>query len=186
MKRIFLIILIAGFFFPLVSLAAPRVYTIINDSGAGPPSWSVEYEGFVPCGRCLGLNRPARVGEVGECGTGLPIGAPTFTKFVDCSPCHFFVLIDGIVDFILLTVVPPIATIILIVAGIAFYQAGASPEKFSWAKSVLTATVIGLVIIYLSWVIINFTLDAVGVADWVGFGEGWFQIKCELSVTDWF
>jgi len=90
-------------------------------------------------------------------------------------------MIDGIIDFILLTVIPPIGTLILIISGIAFYQAGSNPEKFKWAKSVLISAIIGLVIVYTSWVIVNSVLNAIGIADWVGFGEGWFQITCDVK-----
>ncbi len=189
MKKLFFLILSGGLFLPLIILAAGGSYTIINNFPP-PPSWTVTYEGIVPCGRCVDVNPQAKASIVGECGEEIggspaPVGADIDRKFIHCTPCHLFVMIDGIIDFVLLKIVPPVATLILIFGGIALYQAGASPEKFSKARSILLSAIIGLVIIYTSWIVVNSTLTAVGIADWVGFGEGWFQIKCEMTIGGW-
>jgi len=189
MKKIFLLFFLGGLFLPLIILAAGGSYTIINDSP--PPSyWTITYEGITPCGRCADVNPQAKAGIVGECGEKIggnpaPVGADVDRKFIHCAPCHLFVMIDGIIDFVLLKIVPPVATLILIIGGIALYFGGASPEKFNQARSILLSAIIGLVIIYTSWIIVNSTLNAVGIADWVGFGEGWFQISCDITTSGW-
>jgi hypothetical protein len=91
-------------------------------------------------------------------------------------------MVDGIIDLILLKIVPPVATILFLVGGISFYLAAGNPEHLSKAKNIMMSAVIGLVIIYTSWIIINKTLEATGVADWVGFGQGWYQIQCQIEI----
>ena len=170
MKKIFLIFFIIFLLSPLFALAEAKTYSItVKPAGT---SHTVTYEGFVPCGRCL-VTAPPILGLS-------PCEGTANQYFIPCQPCHIFIMIDSIIDFILLTIVPPIATIIFIAGGVSFYLAGANPGQFQKAKSVLTAAIIGLVIIYTSWIIVNTTLTAVGVADWVGFGKGWFEIKCPV------
>jgi len=196
MKKIFFLILAGSLFFPFTILAIGGSYQVIDSfpvkecGDPGPLNYTVRYKGLVPCGECLDVD-PAQFARAwwdGECEQKTALGDPVvqcqplFKKFIPCTTCHFFVMIDGIIDFVLLKVVPPVATLILIFGGVAFYQAGANPEKLSWAKKFLLGAIIGLIIIYLSWIIVNEVLNAVGVADWVGFGEGWFRINCEVEL----
>jgi len=187
MKKTFLLILLGGIFFPFIVLAA-NTYTIIDVDSA--TAYTVTYEGIIPCGRCATVNPAAMAFIQGECGEEIggvpvPVGTLINHKYVHCSLCHGFVMLDGIIDFALLKIVPPLAALILIISGIAFYQAGASPEKFRWARSVFLSVIIGLVIIYTSWIVVSAVMDIVGIADWVGFGEGWFQIECEITTRGW-
>lgn len=160
MKKIFFVILSISLFFPLI-ISAANSYTVI-DANSGL-SYTATYEGFVPCGRT-----PSVI-------LGMPVT-------ISCGFCHLFVMVDGIVDFILLKIVPPIATIMLIFAGMSFYFSLGNPEKFRHARSVLLSAIIGLVIIYASWTIINAVMvEIMGTAEWVGFGEGWFRIDCTVK-----
>ena len=187
MKKIFLIVFLIGLFLPLVSLAG-GTYTVTDTTQTPPQVYNVTFEGLVPCGRCVNVNPPTTASIEGECGQKtpagdpIPVGAAINRKWIPCTICHLFVMLDGIMDFILLKIVPLIAVLILMIAGIGFYRGGISPETFNWAKSILTSVIIGLVIIYAAWMIISTTLTAVGVADWVGFGEGWFQISCAIEL----
>jgi len=195
MKKIFLLFFLIGLFFPFVSLASKSYSVFDNTTGN---TYYLQYEGLVPCGKCVeevspGPKMPARVfvhittqadceaisyhWVAGQC---RPCAA-THRK-IDCTPCHLFAMVDGIIDLILLKIVPPVATILFLVGGISFYLAAGNPEHLSKAKSIMLSAVIGLVIIYTSWIIINKTLEATGVADWVGFGQGWYQIQCQIEI----
>jgi len=183
MKKIFFIFFLGILLFPFVILAGNNYWIKEIISGS---NYVITYDGFVPCGRCLLIQPQAPASIDGECGQSVSIGTPTSYKFISCSLCHLFVMIDGIVDFILLKIVPPIATIILMISGIAFYQSLGNPGKFSRAKSIFISVIIGLLIIYASWVIINEVLVKImGIADWVGFGEGWFRINCPIEIQNW-
>ncbi len=98
-----------------------------------------------------------------------------------CQFCHIFVLITNIVNYVLTCLVPIIAGLMIIIGGLYLLAAGASPETLGKAKSVITAAVIGLVIIFLAWVFLNTLLDFMGIADWTGLGTWWeFTDKCPV------
>jgi len=99
-----------------------------------------------------------------------------------CTFCHIFVLLNNILSFILTCLAPIISGLMLIIGGFYFLAAGASPEKVTQAKSILTATIIGLVIIFASWVFLNSFMTAIGVAEPGDFLQidlrKWWEIKC--------
>jgi len=95
----------------------------------------------------------------------------------DCQFCHIFVLINNILNYILTCLTPIIAALMMVIGGFYLLIAGGSPELFSRAKSIVTAAVIGLVIIFVSWVFLNTFLDMIGVAEWTGLGT-WWKIEC--------
>ena len=69
----------------------------------------------------------------------------------------------------------------IIIAGVWFLATGGSPEFYSQAKSVLTAAVIGLVIVLVAWVFLNTFLDALDIVKWTGL-KSWWQVtdKCPI------
>lgn len=156
------IVILLLIFFPLFILASGTY----NYGG-----YTVCYEGFVPCGKSLCIGGELQDGKCINC-------SPFANSFVECEICHLFIMLDDIVDFILLKIIPTVGIIILIAGGIMFYFAGASPQTFSKAKSILTSAIIGLVIVYCSWLIINTLLDILEVAEWTGL-KTWWEFSCQ-------
>lgn len=85
-------------------------------------------QGLVPCG-----------------GTGEP----------PCSPCHIFVLVQNIYNFIIFKLAPPIAALMFVYGGFLMVVPGFGGEKSAAAltkgKKVITNTLIGLAIIFFAW-----------------------------------
>jgi hypothetical protein len=119
-----------------------------------------------------------------QCGT--PDTAP-------CGFCDIFKLITGIINFFVLPppagfgVVPLIATLLILVGGFYILIAAGRPNLQSQGKSIITAVAIGLLIVYIAWVVVNSILTFLGVAQWTGLTdnketpdiiEGWWQITC--------
>lgn len=104
----------------------------------------------------------------------VPCGGPNQDP---CRLCDFFVLFDNIVDFTLFSLVPPIAVLMLVIGGAMFFFAGGKPESLGKAKAILTATVIGLLIIYGAWLLLSTFFMTIGVNEWTGLGE-WFNYPC--------
>jgi len=99
-----------------------------------------------------------------------------------CTLCHFFEMIQNIIDFVLRDIVPAVAVLMVVVAGammISAYAGSAGPEMIAKAKKILMSVIIGLFIIYLAWIIINSFLSAIGVASWTGL-DNWWTIDCEV------
>ena len=95
-----------------------------------------------------------------------------------CQLCHLFVLLDTIVDFVLFKIILPLATLLLVIGGILFIFNAENPENVTKGKAILTSVVIGLIIIFAAWLIINSFVMLIGVSEWTGLREGWFQIEC--------
>ena len=118
--------------------------------------------GLVPCG--LAEDDPNQEGD----------------QTVDCTFCHFFVMINGIVRFIMFTLTPVVAVLMLVIGGGMFFFAGAKSSLLLRAKGVIWSVVIGLLIIFSAWIIVNTVLTKTGIVDPVE-GRGllnWHQIEC--------
>jgi len=123
--------------------------------------------GVVPCG--LKEDDPKQNGD----------------QTVPCQFCHFFVLFNNIVKFFLFKIVPPLAALMIVIAGFYFFTAGQNPAMLSKARDILTATLWGLIIIFGAWVFINLFFSLIGINKFNEFKtlpQNWFQIKnCPLT-----
>lgn len=107
----------------------------------------------------------------------VPCGGP---KEAPCDLCFLFSLVKSAVDFILLTVIPPVAALIIILSGINLMANKNSPETINKTKKVLYSTFFGLAIIFTGWVVINTALSAMKIAVWeANEGKWWkFSLVC--------
>jgi len=94
-----------------------------------------------------------------------------------CQLCHIFVLFDRIVRFILFEVVPVLAVLMIVIAGVILMTASENPANVNKAKDVLKTVLIGLVLVYGAWLLINLFFLAIGLAEWK-MNEGWFNYPC--------
>ena len=108
---------------------------------------------------------------------------PCGTDGCPCTLCHFFSMFKRIIDFIMIPLVPIIAVLMLVIGGLMFFFSAGSPGNLAKAKSVITSTVLGLMIVYVAWIMVNTFFVIIGVAEWTGLlpspgGSGWFVIDC--------
>lgn len=167
LKRLFFLLLLIGIFFPLVSLAVAGTYMA--------DSTEICYEGLVPCGKIVYIN-----GSIadGKCSGG-------DKQLIHCQFCHFFVMLDGIVDFVLINIIPPLAVLMIVVAGILFYLGGAKPDLLIRGRKLINGVVIGLFLIYGSYMIIGIFLSVLGAAEWTGladWAQGFFSFNCPIEI----
>ncbi|MCD6402518.1 hypothetical protein J7L36_01530 [bacterium] len=116
------------------------------------------YGGLVPCGTIDDPNTPEDESQ-------------------PCQLCHLFVMINRIVEFVLTNLVPPIAILMLVVGGTIWLTSGGNPEQVASGKKLITSVVIGLIIIFGSWIFLSTFLQIIGVAEWTGL-KTWWEIKC--------
>lgn len=69
---------------------------------------------------------------------------------------------------IILGVIGSITLLMFVYGGVMFLISGGSSEKVTKAKGILTAAVIGLIIVFSSYLIIKFVLGAMGRDDFTG------------------
>lgn len=104
-----------------------------------------------------------------------------------CQLCDVFKLGNNIFTFFLfpaadinngIPVVPLLAGFFVLLGGFYLLMGGANPSMHAQGKSIILAVVMGLVIVYTSWIIIQSILTFMGVAEWAG-SQNWWQIKCQ-------
>lgn len=179
MKKIFLIIFLVLFFFSLTL-----------------HSVQAEYKGLVPCG-CAGYDKEGRCcAEIAGRDAEGKIICKTFGK--PCQLCHFFVLFDNIIDFLLFKIVPPLAILMIVIAGVMFIfayfggpemlpgEAKGGPALLGQAKKLLTSVVIGLIIVYAAWLIVNLFFQIIGISTATDnpfreLPQNWWKINCPTN-----
>ncbi len=95
-----------------------------------------------------------------------------------CTLCDFFVLFENIVNFVLIKIVPPLATLMIAIGGFLYLFAGSNPNLLNRSKQIFYSIAIGLLIVYGSWLLVNLFFQTIGVAEWTGL-KNWWQIKCQ-------
>jgi hypothetical protein len=79
-----------------------------------------------------------------------------------CQICHFFVLLKNVINFLLTTIVPPLAALFIAIGGFMYMLAYLNPESFgepSWlntAKTIIATTLFALLIIFGAWLFVDF------------------------------
>jgi len=99
---------------------------------------------------------------VGASGGLVPCGPGTG---VPCQLCHLFEMFGRLIHFITWTIVPPVATIMIMIAGIMFFTAFGNPEKLRTIKKMFIGIFVGLLLIILAWGITASLYTALGGGD---------------------
>jgi hypothetical protein len=87
-------------------------------------------------------------------------------------------LFKRIVDFLTLYILFPLAVLMIVVGGVMFLTAGGDSGRIGGAKKILTATVIGLVIILAAWLIVDTVITFLTPA--ASPLQNWSTINCPI------
>ncbi len=96
-----------------------------------------------------------------------------------CTRCDLFRLVDNVIHFILEGLVPPVAAVLFIVAGLMIVLAGANPAMYARGIAIFKNTFWGLVIILASWMITNTFLKSFAPAQ---ADAPWYRLVCKEGV----
>jgi len=96
----------------------------------------------------------------------------------NCTICHLFELIKNVVDFVLFKIVTPIAVLFIVIGGGLIIFGAENPQNIDKGKTVLLYTIVGLLLIFGAWLLVNTFFTIVGVQTWTGL-KNWWEIKCE-------
>lgn len=101
-----------------------------------------------------------------RCGCGAPVVVNG-----DCTNCcgigDFFVMLVDIYEFIVFYIATPLAVIALTIGGIFMMISVGNPKWLQAGKDIFWAAIIGLALVFGSYVIIDFVLKAIGfVGNW--------------------
>ncbi|NMB40298.1 MAG: hypothetical protein GYA00_02915 [Parcubacteria group bacterium] len=84
----------------------------------------------------------------------------------DCTSDDLTGMVGSIFDLIAFQIVPALAVIGFVVAGIIMITSGGDPAKFNRGKSAMLAIAVGLMIVYLAWAIVELFIEIIGGEDW--------------------
>lgn len=95
----------------------------------------------------------------------------------DCEPCDIFVGFVNIINFLVFTITPLAAGIMIVASGLILMFGGTESAK-TMGKKMFTNTVIGVVIVLSSWLIINTIIKTIGKAGGGWSPSSWNTIEC--------
>jgi hypothetical protein len=97
-----------------------------------------------------------------------------FGNAVDTDSLDGFIMIAIAISKWILGIIGSLALAFFIYGGIMFMISGGSSEKVTKAKQILIGAVIGLIIVFASYMIINFIFQAMGIKANNWNQSGWF------------
>lgn len=109
-------------------------------------------------------NALAKTGGLVPCGPG--------TDDLVCDVCDFFVMIKKIIDFMMIDIAPALALLLIVSGAVVMMTSGGSQQNYDKGKDIIFKTIIGLLIIFGSWFIINIVMSISTGAD------TWYKIQC--------
>ena len=80
--------------------------------------------------------------------------ACTFNDFID--------MIDRVIQFVMTSIVPPIAVVTIVIAAVNLMTSSGDPGKLEQAKKTIIWIIFGLVVIYGAWAIVKGFIIALG------------------------
>lgn len=95
-----------------------------------------------------------------------------------CTLCHIFIMLQIIINGISIAILAW-AAIFIVIGGITIMVAGGSPDKASQGKRMITYAIVGVVIAFGSWLIINITMNVLVDSDKMPWP--WNKIECAPS-----
>jgi hypothetical protein len=93
----------------------------------------------------------------------------------NCNLCDLVLGIKRIFDY-LMTLLAIVATLFIVIAGIAYIVSAGNKNLMDWAKKALMYALIGLALYLCSWLIVSSILTAMGYNR-----TGWSTFDCETS-----
>ena len=92
-----------------------------------------------------------------------------------CTICSFFETLIYIYNFLVLSIATPLAIVGVTIGGLFILISAGSPNFLGLGKKILWSAIIGLFLVFASWVIINTILSVIGYQ----MGAWWNpQISC--------
>lgn len=72
-----------------------------------------------------------------------------------CTICHLGILVINVTNFLIEKIAFPAAALLTLIGGLALITAGPSEQRLKFGKQVLTSTIIGLIIVLVSWLAVD-------------------------------
>ena len=110
------------------------------------------------------------------CGRSCDDGLTAMDEAAPCTLCHAILMSQLIVEFLLK--MAGIASVIVIALGGFLYMfAAGSQGLIGTAKSMLKSVLIGFILVFIAWILIDTIMLTFGYIDPLGYGK-WHVINC--------
>jgi len=120
-------------------------------------------------------------GGLVPCGRSCDDPTTEINEAAECDFCHFFYLLKNIIDWIVFRIAPVLAVLLVVFGGFILATSRGNPGQSQKGKDILIWTFAGLAVIFVSWLVVNSLFAGLGVTEWTGLQEGWWQFSCGLN-----
>lgn len=103
---------------------------------------------------------------------GDPI-VPCGLNDVPCKACHIFPLANNVISFILLGLAMPFAVVMILWGGILMVTGAGNSSQLEKGKGYLTWAIIGLIVAFAGWIIVDTIIKGLTVKDNWGASGSW-------------
>ena len=113
----------------------------------------------------------------------VPCGGPG-DKYKTCELCHLYLLTQEIIDFLMWNIAPALGILVIAWGGFNILIAGGEPAKKQAGYKAITTAIVGLLIVFGAWIIINeFLLFFVGQETGTAniFSNPWTDVQCRIK-----
>lgn len=93
--------------------------------------------------------------------------------FGKCSRCDILIIAGNIFRFVF-QIVGILAVLVIFIGGLTYVRSGGNEEATGRAKKIITAAVVGLIIVFSAWLIINTIVNLTGL----NVGGSWWSPSC--------
>jgi len=121
-----------------------------------------------------GKQTPVTIGGLVPCGRDWDDPTTSWDDTASCETCHGMLLLNEGMNF-LIQMAGILAVLALIVVGFLFVISSGNPEMKNLAKTSFKWVIIGFLILFLSWLLVDFILSAWGYLDPLG---GKWNVVC--------
>jgi hypothetical protein len=95
----------------------------------------------------------------------------------DCQPCHIFAGFSNVINFIVFQLTPAAAAVMILASGVVLLFGGSESAR-TMGKKMFTSAIIGLIIVYSSWLIVNTIITTLARGADGGIMTTWWQVRC--------
>jgi len=162
---------------------------IIDDEGDIQRILQIEYDGLVPCGRCLkaevsnGAHPVFNVDLDRIHGCDSAAWGSGSETFVPCTLCHGFIVFDRVVSFFLGVLIPALALLFIVISGLIMITSTGNPDKIETAKKAFIASITGVFLAYASWAIVTLVISTFMEWDEVEWSVGGIEVQHMCNVV---
>lgn len=109
----------------------------------------------------------------------VPCGGPGESA---CTFCNLLQMGQNIVNFVFYNIAIPLVALFIVVGGFYIMTAGGSAERVKKGRDTIKTAVIGLAILFLSWIFVDILIRILGGSSQPsGFNAPWYEIGRNLS-----